>query len=361
MLSRNNEDSLYDNLGEQAQKLASLAKVENSLWRYYYAFKESFGTDRAIKHQGRTVIKKTLDYGYSHTIHKSQGATYTNIFVDLGSISKSQDIEERNQMKYVALSRATNVAYVLSGAAEGVAPELDWNMEFGKQMPVKSEVRTADDITTLSQVTLVEDPRTGIRTFKYALEKKDGISQPMTGVLTDETMASFKTDYPNALVLYNETTTGEGGTAGTNTVWRGLGTNAVGLPTKKGTRPTKVGSDKINLVDALTDDTLAENKVIIDQAIANIKNQMAKPNRFIVFDQYGYGQYMLGYTENTPLAKNPKFAPVAKQTFLYLSEQLFRNFGYVNPHYLQFSEGRKVVQKEQPISDDDVIEQNKKC
>ncbi len=28
MLSRNNEDSLYDNLGEQAQKLASLAKAD---------------------------------------------------------------------------------------------------------------------------------------------------------------------------------------------------------------------------------------------------------------------------------------------------------------------------------------------
>lgn len=363
MLSKNNEDSLYDALGEQAQKLASLAKTDNSLWKYYYAFKESFGTDRPIKHQGRTVIKKTLDYGYAHTIHKSQGATYTNIFVDLGSISISQDVEERNQMKYVALSRATNIAYALSGNTEGIAPELDWNMDFGKQVPVNGNIsssyKTADDITTLSQVTLVEDPRTGIRTFKYALEKKDGTSQPMTGVLTDETMAAFKLDYPNALILYNETSDGKGGTAGTNTVWRSLGTNSVGLPTKKGTRPAQ--GDKINLSDALTDETLAENKQLIDQAIANIKTEMAKPNRFIVFDQYGYGQYMIGYPENKPLLKNAKFTPVAKQTFLYLSEQLFRNFGYVNPHYLEFAEGRQVVQKYQPVSDDDLIEQNKIC
>jgi hypothetical protein len=365
MLSKNNEDSLYDNLGEQAQKLASLAKTDNSLWKYYYAFKESFGTDRAIKDQGRTVIKKTLDYGYAHTIHKSQGATYTNIFVDLGSISIPQDVEERNQMKYVALSRATNIAYALSGNTEGVAPELDWNMDFGKQVPVNGTVsssyKTADDITTLSQITLIEDPRTGIRTFKYALEKKDGTSQPMTGILTDETMAAFKLDYPNALIVHNESSDGKGGTAGTNVVWRSLGTNAIGLPTKKGTRPTSVGANVVNMADALTDETLEENKKLIDAAIANIKTAMAKPNRFIVFDQYGYGQYMIGYPENRPLVKTPKFPPVAKQTFLYLSEQLFRNFGYVNPHYLEFAEGRKVVQKEQPVSDDDVIEQNKIC
>jgi exodeoxyribonuclease-5 len=74
-------------------------------------------------------IMKTLDYGYAHTIHKSQGGTYNKIMILEDSIDvyekvkikykkeeeSIEDIENSIQkLKYVAVSRASDYVYYIS-------------------------------------------------------------------------------------------------------------------------------------------------------------------------------------------------------------------------------------------------------
>lgn len=71
-----------------------------------------------------TAIAKNLDYGYAVTAHKVQGSTYKQVFVDENNIEFDQRIindtnnkplmYERNSLLYVALSRPTTKATVLS-------------------------------------------------------------------------------------------------------------------------------------------------------------------------------------------------------------------------------------------------------
>ena len=373
ILDNSNSEEQFKELGRQSEALAALGNKNRSLFKHWYDFMNSFALNRKVQGDKvdpktgklRTVLKKTLDYGYAHTIHKSQGSTYTNIFVDLDTIDISKDAEERNQMKYVALSRATNIAYAFTNKAEGVTPSIDFNNDFDNKTLVPSETgklyKTEEDIASSKLLSILEDNVTGLRTFRYALDKVSGTAGK--GVLTEETARIIRQDYPNALMIFNDFLNLKGNTAGTNSVWRALGDNGFGLSTKVGPSPTKVGSDKINMSDALTDETLDNNKEMIDEAIKDIKEYLAEPGpqKYLVFDDFGYGQYMIGYVENAPTISRPTLKGTAPQTFLYLSEQLYRNFGYINPHYLLLPQGRAVVQEGQPITDDEIIEQNKKC
>lgn len=73
------------------------------------------------------IITKDIDYGYAITGHKSQGSTYNRVFIDEVDFNKIQDrwnpkhammvrgSKERNQLKYVAFSRARYLASVYTG------------------------------------------------------------------------------------------------------------------------------------------------------------------------------------------------------------------------------------------------------
>ena len=47
-----------------------------------------------------------VDYAYSLTIHKSQGSTFQDVFVDMPSMAANPNVIERNQLCYVAFTRA---------------------------------------------------------------------------------------------------------------------------------------------------------------------------------------------------------------------------------------------------------------
>jgi hypothetical protein len=53
------------------------------------------------------VTSKDIDYGYALTVHKSQGSTYKNVYVDLRDIAYNRDVTERRKLLYVALSRTS--------------------------------------------------------------------------------------------------------------------------------------------------------------------------------------------------------------------------------------------------------------
>lgn len=66
---------------------------------------------------GNLIIAKSLDYGYAHTIHKSQGGTYSKVLVIDDSIEtfgpdNKSGKEIREELRYVAVSRAKNFVFV---------------------------------------------------------------------------------------------------------------------------------------------------------------------------------------------------------------------------------------------------------
>jgi hypothetical protein len=70
------------------------------------------------------VIEKDVDWGYSITSHRAQGSTYRVVFIDEPDFDKLRDrynynigceikcSKEKNQLKYVAYTRPTDIAYV---------------------------------------------------------------------------------------------------------------------------------------------------------------------------------------------------------------------------------------------------------
>jgi exodeoxyribonuclease-5 len=111
----------YENLAEAIERMRTRAVVAKEqgkyyygmFWKKYYAMMEAANCMRNILYENRVIKKKTMDYGYAHTVHKSQGATYENIFVDMSDVMKCQDVNELRQLQYVALSRARKMANIL--------------------------------------------------------------------------------------------------------------------------------------------------------------------------------------------------------------------------------------------------------
>jgi len=85
-------------------------KGDRSQWQTYYENRRSFAW---------------VDYAYSMTVHKSQGSTFQNVFVNVPDIlvnktkaqitlptGENQLIYERNQLLYVALTRASHRIFI---------------------------------------------------------------------------------------------------------------------------------------------------------------------------------------------------------------------------------------------------------
>ena len=371
MLAKENPQSVFTDLAEALQDLARQAGMSND-WSSFYAIGNYVCSPIDVKIGSRTLLNKAFDYAYAHTINKSQGSTYTNIFVDFPSIDerKRMSSKDKNKLKYVGLSRATNIAYTYSKTAKGLSPDVDWNMPFDKMnntprvivsAKTTAPVKAMNDIKTLDKMRVVRDPITGMNYFQYTTEQ-DLVygAVPAKNIFTDDFMQLLAADYPNGLFVRNEAVDG-GNSIGNNTAYRAMGNRSMGVFSKKGTVPAKFGSPKITN-DGWTDATLEDNKAFIDQSIANIVKELEKnPDSFPVFDFNGYGQYLIGYNELNPFSETKPYPVAGKETFLYLSEQLFRNFGFINPHYMEFTQGKKTVQKMSPVTDEELIENFKQC
>lgn len=92
-----------------------LSKDKKIAWAKYYTFKGRHCLMEAVG-----AINKDFDYGYAITVHKSQGSTYTNVFVDEGDINLNRKYTERNKLKYVAFSRPTDTVYCLNTTISSV-------------------------------------------------------------------------------------------------------------------------------------------------------------------------------------------------------------------------------------------------
>lgn len=109
------------NYAEIHDGLKLMAKEDKKLWKKYYEFRRKSlimcnitnFRDKSSRMHGDTIVKD-LDYGYALTCHKVQGSTYMHVFVLENDIYLNKKIKERNQILYVALSRPTTTATILS-------------------------------------------------------------------------------------------------------------------------------------------------------------------------------------------------------------------------------------------------------
>ena len=89
------------------------SSVSSRKWRQYYQMMGSFTTPIDLMYDNRIIRKKSFDYGYATTIHRSQGSSINNVFIDMQSISFCRNPLEIRQLQYVGLSRAKQNAYIL--------------------------------------------------------------------------------------------------------------------------------------------------------------------------------------------------------------------------------------------------------
>jgi hypothetical protein len=123
---------------------------------------------------GTAAIKATLNYGYAHTIHKSQGGTYSKVLILLDSINNTKfDPIVKQQLKYVAVSRATDYVYVVTGQNintsdtdfDTVTPSTDDKIISSFKVPAKASTELSMKDSDIAQVfdgTKVITNRTGV-------------------------------------------------------------------------------------------------------------------------------------------------------------------------------------------------------
>jgi len=114
----------HENLHLYAQMhdfFRDMGKTNKKAWRKYYEFRRcNLLMVNIEKHKSgilrssSDIINRDIYYGYFITVHKAQGSTYTNCIVMDTDINLNWDIVERNKLRYVALSRPTSKAIVLT-------------------------------------------------------------------------------------------------------------------------------------------------------------------------------------------------------------------------------------------------------
>lgn len=107
--------------GQMHDFFCEMGKGNKKMWRKYYDFRRNniimCDIDKYINGMYRNIsdiIKKDIDWGYSCTVHKIQGGTLNTVFILDTDIGLNWVLREKNQIFYVAVSRPTTIAYVLS-------------------------------------------------------------------------------------------------------------------------------------------------------------------------------------------------------------------------------------------------------
>lgn len=119
VISRNTPKEKFNKLAYYIESLRLVARsIKNKqkaakAWREYFEVMECFATPIDLIYDGRTVRKKTLDYGYCLSVHKSQGSNYDNVLVDMGNLFICKNREELRQLQYVAMSRTRKNVNIL--------------------------------------------------------------------------------------------------------------------------------------------------------------------------------------------------------------------------------------------------------
>lgn len=108
-------------------RMAKEAKQDKQISKYRDLVQMAFNIDNELNitknledNQGRLKIRKVIDYGYAQTVWKSQGSTYSKVLIlsnEIDTFGYGRDIMQlRNELRYVAVSRAKNFVIINSEA-----------------------------------------------------------------------------------------------------------------------------------------------------------------------------------------------------------------------------------------------------
>jgi len=119
IIDTTNKNNLHQ-YGEMHDFFRDMGKTNKKNWKKYYEFRRCniltksiiFYRNGQLRSSGDMIVKD-LDYGYAITGHKSQGSTYSHVFVMENDINNNWVLKERNQIKYVAITRPSISATIL--------------------------------------------------------------------------------------------------------------------------------------------------------------------------------------------------------------------------------------------------------
>lgn len=108
-------------------KMAKEAKQNGQISKYRDLVQMAYNVDNELNitknledNQGRLKIRKAIDYGYAQTVWKSQGSTYSKVLIlsnEIDTFGYGRDVMQlRNELRYVAMSRAKNFVIINSEA-----------------------------------------------------------------------------------------------------------------------------------------------------------------------------------------------------------------------------------------------------
>lgn len=130
VIDKNEPDSKLFEIVEYKDKLwrmAKEAKQDKQISKYRDLVQMAFNVDNELNitknledNQGRLKIRKAIDYGYAQTVWKSQGSTYSKVLIlsnEIDTFGYGRDVMQlRNELRYVAVSRAKNFVIINSEA-----------------------------------------------------------------------------------------------------------------------------------------------------------------------------------------------------------------------------------------------------
>jgi hypothetical protein len=115
--SEGNYNKLKDYFEDQMVKLKNCChkmieelKTENHMIKLEYLNIVEKKINRIWKDWQSNVMDRfaQLNYGYSITVHKSQGSTFKNVFIDIMDIFENKNKKERLKCLYTAITRSSN-------------------------------------------------------------------------------------------------------------------------------------------------------------------------------------------------------------------------------------------------------------
>lgn len=130
VIDKNEPDSKLFEIVEYKDRLwrmAKEAKQDKQISKYRDLVQMAFNIDNKLNitknledNQGRLKIRKAIDYGYAQTVWKSQGSTYSKVLIlsnEIDTFGYGRDVMQlRNELRYVAVSRAKNFVIINSEA-----------------------------------------------------------------------------------------------------------------------------------------------------------------------------------------------------------------------------------------------------
>lgn len=114
VLSKNNPKWMFSALAIEIEDLRvkAVKSKRKRDWVPYFKLTEQFLTPVDLIYEDRIIKRKSLDYGYCISAHRSQGSNYTGVIVDMENLLTCPDKEMLRQLEYVALSRTRSDVYI---------------------------------------------------------------------------------------------------------------------------------------------------------------------------------------------------------------------------------------------------------